>query len=169
MIDDAGFTPIDEAAGLLPQSQERPADVAVIDFMESNHHLALDVSCHRVITNSSLEAESARPGTTLEAAEDIKRAQYTARCAERSITFVPIIMDEFGRMGPHGAAFIDQLAWMTARRRVAARRTAAGAGAEASTLRRRWRGFFTAELHGAVARTVLYHSTRATQGIHRTT
>ena len=56
MLDDAGCTPIEEPAHLFADELTRPADVAVLDYTESNTTLAINVSCTRIISSSRRDA-----------------------------------------------------------------------------------------------------------------
>jgi hypothetical protein len=165
VLDDSGCVAVQEPAHLLGQSSlERPADVAVLDYEESNQTLAIDVSCTRLMTNTNLDTASRHPGRVLELAEGVKRNQYEGRTEAHSIQFVPFIMDEYGHIGPSGMAFLSGLALRTATRRRSDKRTMEGVGMLARRLLLQWQGFMTTELHSAVARVVKMLAAKARSG-----
>ena len=83
----------------------------VLGYCDGNAHLAIDVSCTRLITNSNLASASTSPGEALEAAEEDKRAKYAAQlaAAQGAIHFVPFMVDEFGGIGDHERHALGQL------------------------------------------------------------
>jgi hypothetical protein len=158
ILQDAGCRPVYETPGLLGSATaERPGDVVVLDYVESNRHLVVDVSCTRIMSASYINGEIRAPGCTVESAEEAKRRLYGERCKARGVTFVPFVTDEYGHLGAHGQAFLIGLARRTAQRRAAnslAQRTA-GIGTRVAELLGRWRGIVSMELHIAMARTLM--------------
>ena len=165
VMSDAGATPLQEVPGLLEGGQERPGDVVVLDYMESNQTLAVDVSCSRIMTDTSLEMAAKAPLQHLEGAETRKLNLYSARCKALSIHFVPFIMDEYGHIGPMGVAFLQGLAERTATKRRANGTTTEVWAVLAQRLQKTWQGFMIVELHSAMARVVEMLAQRAVQGL----
>ena len=165
VLDDSGSTPVLEPAHLLGDDFSRPADVAVLDYTESNVTLAVDVSCARIITSGRVTRAAQTPGAALADAETRKRATYaTALAAAPQVHFVPLIMDEYGHMGPSGGAFLAGLAERTALRRVTGLASMESVGTITKRLIQRWQGFMAAELHGAMARVTMLLARRAQRG-----
>ena len=165
VMDDASCIPVVEPSHLLGESLARPADVAVLDYMESNVTLAIDVSCSRIFTLERIVKAAYTPGAALEDAEERKRKKYpTALRAAPHVHFVPMIMDEYGHMGPSGGAFLAGLAQRTAERRVAGLTTTESVGTIKRNLIERWQGFMAAELHGAISRVTMMLARRALRG-----
>ena len=156
VMDDSGCIPVLEPAHLLGESLARPADVAVMDYTEYNVILAIDVSCARIFTLERIVRAAHSPGAALEDAEARKRTTYaTDLQAARHVHFVPMIMDEYGHIGPSGGAFLAGLAERTAERRVAGLTTTESVGTIKMNLIERWQGFMAAELHGAISRVTM--------------
>ena len=128
-MDDSGCIPVLEPAHLLGDSLARPADVAVMDYTESDVILAIDVSCARILTLDRITRAARSPGAILEDAEVRKLTTYATELqAARHVHFVLMIMDEYGHMGPSGGAFLAGPAERTAERRVAGRTTTESVG-----------------------------------------
>ena len=80
VLDDTGCTLLQEPVHLFgAHTQTWPADVAVLDYTESN--LAIDVSCTRIMTGARLSKAATESGTALAEAETRKRATYAAALA----------------------------------------------------------------------------------------
>ena len=134
--------------------------MAVLDYTESNVTLAIDVSCARIITSGRVERAARSPGAALAEAETKKRATYaTALAAAPQVQFVPLIMDEYGHMGPSGGAFLAGLAERTAMRRVAGLTSMESMGSLKKRLIECWQGFMA-----AVARVTMLLARRAQRG-----
>jgi hypothetical protein len=165
VLAESGATPLQEVPGLLAGGQERPGDVVVLNYMESNQTLAVDVSCSRIVCATHVVSAAEAPLQPLEEAETRKLRMYSERCRTARIHFVPFIMDEYGHIGPMGRAFLQGLAERTASSRIAS-----GASTEiwavlAQRLQRTWEGYMSVELHSSMAKVVMMLSGRAVQGV----
>ena len=117
---ESGAMPLQEVPGLLAGGQERPGDVVVLNYMESNQTSAVDVLCSRIICATHVVSAAEAPLQQLEEeAETRKLRMYSERCRTARIHFVPFIMNEYGHIGPMGRAFLQGLAERTASRRIA--------------------------------------------------
>ena len=124
------------------------------------------MSCARIFTLERIVRAANSPGVALEDAEERKRKKYaTALQAARHVHFVPMIMDEYGHMGPSGGAFLAGLAQRTAERRVAGLTTTESVGTIKRNLMERWQGFMAAELHGAISRVTMMLARKALRGV----
>ena len=163
-LTEANCAALEEVPGLFAEGQERPGDVVVLGYCDGNAHLAIDVSCTRLITNSNLASASTSPGEALEAAEEDKRAKYAAQlaAAQGAIHFVPFIVDEFGGIGDHGQMLFETLAHRAVR---ANANTAGGVGRSEGAQRaehlRRWRSYVAVAVHRVQAQVIMMLSARA--------
>jgi hypothetical protein len=163
IITETGSVVVEEVPGLFEDSAERPGDCTVLGFHDGHRHLAIDVNCTRLLTNTHLQAAGVAPGSALEATEERKRRRY-AELLERAggtIAFVPFITDEYGAIGDHGQQLLEVLAdRMTARPGGAGRRGQTTAAARAETIGR-WRNYIAVAVHRAQARIIIEMTARA--------
>jgi hypothetical protein len=153
----AGFDAQPELDGVLPGSQERPADVAVTEAPAAFHvaspgcFLAIDVRVARLQEHSSLAAEVALPGAAVERIERAKRAHYADRVrAEGRGRFTPFVLDEFGKLGPSAAWLLDIMALKAADRQRTDFRLGRSLADRAARLRLAWAASIAAVLHSTI-------------------
>ena len=172
ILTEAGCTALAEVPGLFDGSSERPGDVVVLGFNDGPTHLAIDVSCIKVITNTYLDIAASAPGNEMEAAEAAKRAKYADHldAAGGSVHFVPFVVNEFGGIGEHGQQLLETLAHRAAERPATATDCAGESrGARVADLARRWRGYVAVAVHRTMALIVIMMAARAGKGIRPTT
>jgi len=107
---EAGLTAEMETPNLLPNSEDRLADVLIRAF-EGGRDLAIDVN----ITETRGSDED--PVSQLQKAVDRKNRHYLARCEAVNLDFVPFVADSVGGIHPEAERVIDRLAIFYARRR----------------------------------------------------
>ena len=87
--------PRKEPAGLLPGSDDRPADV-LLPFWANGKDAALDVSVVNPL-QQQLVGQVAREGEKgVQHAFNIKVGKYSERCEAEGIVFIPLVVDTFG-------------------------------------------------------------------------
>ena len=91
----AALGPRKEPAGLLPGSDDRPADV-LLPFWANGKDAALDVSVVNPL-QQQLVGQVAREGEKgVQHAFNIKVGKYSERCEAEGIVFIPLVVDTFG-------------------------------------------------------------------------
>ena len=110
----AGLGPRKEPDGLLPGSDDRPADV-LIPFWTGGQDTALDVTVVNplqtaLVTRASQDGESA-----VDSAHRTKARKYEERCSREGITFIPLAVDTLGGWHPIALKTITRLGRQLAR------------------------------------------------------
>ena len=91
----AALGPRNGPAGLLPGSNERPADV-LLPFLANGKDAALDISVVNPL-QQELVRKVARDGDSgVQHSFNIKMGKYSDRCEAEGIEFIPLIVDTFG-------------------------------------------------------------------------
>jgi hypothetical protein len=91
----AGLGPVCEADGLLPDSDDQPADI-LLRHWEQGRDAAIDVTVVNLLQDA-LVARVARDGASGVAhAHQVKLTKYWARCQAQGMAFHPMAVDTFG-------------------------------------------------------------------------
>jgi hypothetical protein len=107
---EANLSAITEPSGLLPNSDDRPADVLIHAFQQERD-LAIDVN----ITGT--RGSNDDPTEQLQKAVDRKNNFYLARCEAVNIDFTTFVVDSIGGIHPDAAELITRIAVFWARSR----------------------------------------------------
>jgi hypothetical protein len=107
---EANLSAITEPNGLLPNSDDRPADVLIHAFQQERD-LAIDVN----ITGT--RGSNDDPTEQLQKAVDRKNNFYLARCEAVNIDFTTFVVDSIGGIHPDAADLITRIAVFWARSR----------------------------------------------------
>ena len=99
---EANLSAITEPNGLLPNSDDRPADVLIHAFQQERD-LAIDVN----ITGT--RGSNDDPTEQLQKAVDRKNNKYLARCEAVNIDFIPFVVDSIGGIRPDAAELISRM------------------------------------------------------------
>ena len=110
----AGLGPVREPAGLLPGSDDRPADV-LIPFWTNGQDTALDVTVVNPLQAALVVRASQDGQSAVESAHDGKVRKYEERCSNEGITFTPLAADTLGGWHPVALASITRLGRQLAR------------------------------------------------------
>lgn len=151
-----GFDAQPELLGILPGTDERPADVAVMEAPASLHvaapgtFLAVDVRIARLLEHSHLPREVSLPGATVESIEDAKRDQYEARVRAQGGCFMPFVIDEFGKLGPSADWLLHIMALKAAERQRSDFRLGRTLADRAARLRMTWASSIASVLHTTI-------------------
>ena len=91
----AALGPRKEPAGLLPGSDDRPADV-LLPYWTNGKDAALDISIVNPL-QQALVGQVAREGDSgVQHSFNLKVRKYSERCEAEGFVFIPIILDTFG-------------------------------------------------------------------------
>ena len=110
----AGLGPVREPDGLLPGSDDRPADV-LIPVWSSGKDTALDFTVVNPLQEALVSAASEDGSSAVEHAHNLKLRKYEERCAGEGITFLPMAVDTLGGWHPEALAIIQRLGRQLAR------------------------------------------------------
>jgi hypothetical protein len=157
---DAGQYAVEEAPGLIADSQQRPGDVTIMNLVGATHTIAVDVSLARLMVPSAIDIAAKQPGKVIEMTETGKYNLYADHCRTNGIHFTPFVMDEYGHIG---AAGMSLLHWL-ARRAVPSRtdgRHGRTVGARQSYLVQRWSRWLSTTIHSSAAQITMTMALRA--------
>ena len=110
----AGLGPVREPAGLLPGSDDRPADV-LIPFWTNGQDTALDVTVVNPLQAALVVRTSQEGQSAVESAHMGKVRKYEERCSVEGIAFTPLAVDTLGGWHPVALAAITRLGRQLAR------------------------------------------------------
>ena len=110
----AGLGPVREPPGLLPGSDDRPADV-LIPFWTNGQDTALDVTVVNPLQAGLVVRASQEGQSAVESAHYGKVRKYEERCASEGISFTPLAVDTLGGWHPVALAAITRLGRQLAR------------------------------------------------------
>ena len=110
----AGLGPVREPAGLLPGSDDRPADV-LIPFWTNGQDTALDVTVVNPLQAALVVRSSQEGQSAVESAHMGKVRKYEERCSVEGIAFTPLAVDTLGGWHPVALAAITRLGRQLAR------------------------------------------------------
>jgi hypothetical protein len=97
----AHLGPLKEPDGLLPGSDDRPADV-LLPYWTKGRDTALDVTVVNALQSQLLHRVAADGESAVAHAHNGKLRKYEERCAAEGLVFVPLAVDSFG--GWHAVA-----------------------------------------------------------------
>ena len=104
----AGLGPTKEPDGLLPGSDDRPADL-LIPFWSSGRDTALDFTVVNPLQAALVGRTAQDGGSAVEHAHRGKVRKYEERCAAEGIVFVPLAVDTLGGWHPSALTILARL------------------------------------------------------------
>lgn len=110
----AGLGPVREPDGLLPGSDDRPADV-LIPVWSGGRDTALDFTVVNPLQEALVTAASESGSSAVEHAHQLKLRKYGERCEGEGITFLPLAVDTLGGWHPEALDVITRLGRQLAR------------------------------------------------------
>ena len=110
----AGLGPSKEPDGLLPGSDDRPADL-LIPFWTSGQDTAIDFTVVNPLQAALVVKTAEEGGSAVAHAHNIKLRKYGVRCAAEAITFIPLAVDTLGGWHPTALEIISKLGRQLAR------------------------------------------------------
>ena len=110
----AGLGPIREPEGLLPGSDDRPADL-LIPHWSGGRDTALDFTVVNPLQAALVGRAAQEGGSAVEHATMGKLRKYEERCAMEGIAFVPLAVDTLGGWHPTALSSITKLGRQLAR------------------------------------------------------
>ena len=103
-----------DSAGLLPETDDRPADVLLLHWSQGK-----DTALYITVVNplqGSLVHQVAKKGLRgVQHAFQAKMARYGERCDQEGIVFVPLAVDMFGGLHPAALQVLVKLSRQVAR------------------------------------------------------
>ena len=110
----AGLGPVKEPDGLLPGSDDRPADV-LIPVWSGGRDTALDFTVVNPLQEALVNAASEDGSSAVEHAHQLKLRKYGERCEGEGILFLPMAVDTLGGWHPEALEVITRLGRQLAR------------------------------------------------------
>jgi hypothetical protein len=110
----AGLRTKVELSGANPESQERPADVAIFGWDHSDAWV--DVAVVNPGCASHKDKASRVEDYTLDLSATNKRRKYGKLARDMDVTFIPFIMDVYGNLGKEARACLKRICGIGARR-----------------------------------------------------
>ena len=92
---EAHLGPIKEPDGLLPGSDDRPADV-LLPYWSQGKDVAVDITVVNPLQTALVARAAQEGGSAVQHAHEAKVRKYGERCSQEGITFVPLAVDTFG-------------------------------------------------------------------------
>ena len=111
---EAGLGPVREPDGLLPGSDDRPADV-LIPIWTEGRDTALDITVVNPLQQALVARASEEGDSAVEHAHKAKLRKYEERCDAEAISFLPLAVDTFGGWHKVGLKTITRLGRQLAR------------------------------------------------------
>jgi hypothetical protein len=93
---DAGLQPVLERLHLLPDSNQRPGDLAFETGRTNPHTIAYDVTVTDTLQKNYLIHAAAVPGHALSKAYENKMAKSSESCADAGVSFIPLVWESLG-------------------------------------------------------------------------
>ena len=110
----AGLGPTREPDGLLPGSDDRPADILIPHWC-SGKDAALDFTVVNPLQAALVRGSSQDGGSAVEHTHKAKCRKYEERCAAEGIMFLPLAVDTLGGWHPAALDSINRLGRQVAR------------------------------------------------------
>ena len=110
----AGLGPSREPDGLLPGSDDRPADL-LIPFWTGGQDTALDFTVVNPLQSALVRQTAKEGGSAVAHAHGVKLKKYEERCGAEGITFLPLAVDTLGGWHPTALETITRLGRQLAR------------------------------------------------------
>ena len=110
----AGLAPQREVPGLLPPSEDRPADVFLRGW-SSGKSACLDFTATNALQAATLEGCAEDGSFAVDRAVATKLRHYADRCEAEGLAYIPLAIDTFGGWHPLALQTIGRLALQLAR------------------------------------------------------
>ena len=110
----AHLAPTKEDRALLPNTDNRPADVMVPNFI-GGLHAGLDISVINSLQNQTVTRAATEPGYALTLRHQQKWAKYGDACLAEGIRFCPMIVEVLGGWHDEAAKLLKKLGQALAR------------------------------------------------------
>ena len=110
----AGLGPVKEPDGLLPGSDDRPADI-LLPFWTNGRDTALDFTVVNPLQDALVRRSAEEGSSAVNHAHNIKLRKYAERCAEQGLVFSPVAVDTLGGWHPDALEVITKLGRQLAR------------------------------------------------------
>ena len=111
----ASLNPTKEMPGLVPNSQSRPADVYVANWIDGRK-LALDVSVVSPTQDAIIHHAADTAAAAIEMRKSSKMRAHFDNCRAQGITFQPLVVETFGGWDLDAVKILKDIARLDARR-----------------------------------------------------
>ena len=110
----AHLGPLKEPDGLLPGSDDRPADI-LLPYWTNGRDTALDVTVVNAMQTSLIRQVAEDGGRAVEHAQKEKIRKYQERCSSEGLEFVALAVDTYGGWHPAALVVLSKLGRQLAR------------------------------------------------------
>ena len=111
----ASLNPTKEMPGLVPNSQSRPADVFIANWIDGRK-MAFDISVVSPTQDAILHRAADSAAAAIEMRKSTKYRAHFDNCRAEGITFQPLVVETFGGWDLEAAKFLKDIARLDARR-----------------------------------------------------
>ena len=111
----ASLNPTKEMPGLVPNSQSRPADVFIANWIDGRK-MAFDISVVSPTQDAILHRAADSAAAAIEMRKSTKYRAHFDNCRAEGITFQPLVVETFGGWDLDAAKFLKDIARLDARR-----------------------------------------------------
>ena len=111
----ASLNPTKEMPGLVPNSQSRPADFYIANYIDGRK-IAFDISVVSPVQDAILHRAADAAGAAIEMRKATKRRAHLDHCRAQGIFFQPLVVETFGGWDKDAAKFLKEMARQDARR-----------------------------------------------------
>ena len=101
--------------GLVPNSQSRPADVYIANWID-DRKMAFDVSVVSPVQDAILHRAADMAVAAIEMRKASKNRAHLNDCCAQGITFQPLVVETFGGWDKDAAKYLKDIARLDARR-----------------------------------------------------
>ena len=111
----ASLNPLKERPNLIADSQSRPADVYIENFMDGRK-IAFDVSVTSPTQEAFILSAANTPGVAIEKRKQSKNRDHFEDCRSAGVYFQPLVVETFGGWDGDALAYLKKIARQAARR-----------------------------------------------------
>ena len=111
----ASLNPTKEMPGLIPNSQSRPADVYIGNWVDGRK-IAFDVSVVSPTQDAILHRAADNAAAAIEMRKTTKNRTHLDNCRSQGITFQPLVVETFGGWDQEAVKYLKDIARLDARR-----------------------------------------------------
>ena len=111
----ASLNPTKEMPGLVPNSQSRPADIFVANWVDGRR-MAFDVTVISPTQDSVLHRAADRAAAAIETRKSAKIRAHFEHCRLQGIAFQPLVVETFGGWDGDAVKYLKDIARLDARR-----------------------------------------------------
>ena len=111
----ASLNPLMERPNLIADSQSRPADIYIDNFMDGRK-IAFDVSVTSPTQEAFIHLAASTPAVAIDKRKQSKNRDHLEDCRSAGIFFQPLVVETFGGWDRDATTFLKKIARQAARR-----------------------------------------------------